>query len=84
MVNRDRHDIVIEILKKSVSGKRKTELMSEVGLSYSQAKQYLKRMVDDGFLVQNPENKYVVTKKGQNFVEKCSDCWLFSWEKQKR
>ncbi len=84
MVNRDRHDIIIEILKKSVSGKKKTELMSEVGLSYSQAKQYLKKMVDEGFLEQDEKKRYVVTRKGSNFMEKCSECWLFRWEKQIR
>lgn len=84
MINRDRHDIVIEILKKSVSGKKKTELMSEVGLSYSQAKQYLKKLVDEGFLKQDDKNRYLVTNKGSIFMEKCSGCWLFRWEKQKR
>ena len=84
MVNRDRHDIVIEILKKSTSGKKKTELMSEVGLSYSQAKQYLKRMVEEGFIKQDEKNRYLATTKGTDFLEKCSECWLFRWEKQKR
>ncbi len=34
MVNRDRHDITFEILRKATAGKKKTELMREVGLSY--------------------------------------------------
>ena len=84
MVNRDRHDIVIEILKHSVSGKKKTELMSEVGLSYSQTKQYLKKMMDEEFLEQDERHKYRTTTKGTHFMDKCSECWLFRWEKQKR
>ena len=30
MVNRDRHDITFEILRKATAGKKKTELMREV------------------------------------------------------
>ena len=46
MVNRDRHEIAIEILNRAVSGKKKTEIMRDVGLSYLQAKLYLGELVD--------------------------------------
>ena len=44
MVNRDRHEITIEILRKASGGKKKTEMMRDVGLSYLQAKQYLNEL----------------------------------------
>jgi predicted transcriptional regulator len=50
MVNRDRHEITMEILDKAISGKKKTEIMRDVGLSYLQAKQYLGELVDRGLL----------------------------------
>ena len=46
MGNRDRHDIVMDILQKAKSGKNKTELMRDVGLSYSRSKQYLAMLVE--------------------------------------
>jgi len=51
MVNRDRHEITIEILKKASGGKKKTEMMRDVGLSYLQAKQYLNELAKKGLLV---------------------------------
>jgi predicted transcriptional regulator len=84
MVNRDRHDIAIEILKETVSGKKKTELMSDVGLSYSQSKQYLEKMLENGLLEIDDKKRFKTTKKGQDFVKKCGECWLFNWDKQKR
>lgn len=84
MPNRDRHDIVIEILKKAVQGKKKTELMSDVGLSYSQTKQYLGSMLDNGLLELDEKNRFRTTKKGTAFLDRCENCWLFRWEKQTR
>jgi len=50
MVNRDRHDITFEILEKASGGKKKTEMMRDVGLSYLQAEHYLKELVKNGLL----------------------------------
>ena len=84
MVNRDRHDITIEILRKAVSGKSKTELMRDVGLSYLQTKQYLAVLLDKGLLEIDGRRRFRTTKKGLEFLEKCGDCLLFKWYKQKR
>ncbi|MEM3627837.1 MAG: winged helix-turn-helix domain-containing protein [Candidatus Bathyarchaeia archaeon] len=83
MVNRDRHDIVFEVLKKAVSGKRKTEIMREVGLSYTQSKQYFNMLLQKG-LLQIENDKIKTTDKGLKFMEKCADCLLFHWNKQKK
>lgn len=82
MVNRDRHDIVIEILTKSVSRKRKTELMRDVGLSYLQAKLYLGQLVDKGLLEIDERHNFKTTKKGLEFLEKCDECLLFKWDRE--
>jgi len=81
MVNRDRHDITFEILEKAISGKRKTELMQDVGLSYNQSKIYLHSLIGKGLLKIEKEHLFKTTKKGLEFLEKCRECPLFKWEK---
>jgi len=83
MINRDRHDIVLEILQKTKSGKKTTEIIRDVGLSYLQAKQYLGILQKKGLLEVDDKRRFKTTKKGLEFVEKCSDCLLWHWPKQK-
>jgi predicted transcriptional regulator len=82
MINRDRHEITFEILNKAISGKRKTELMTEVGLSYAQSKIYLRILTEKGLLEMDKKGCYKTTKKGLEFLEKCKICPLFGWEKR--
>jgi predicted transcriptional regulator len=84
MVNRDRHDIVMEVLKKAVSGKTKTELMRDVGLSYVQTKQYFSLLLEKELLEVDKNRLYKTSKKGLEFIDKCEDCFLCHWHKQKR
>jgi predicted transcriptional regulator len=77
MVNRDRHEITFEILKKAISGQKKTELMREVGLSYAQSKTYLKMLLEKGLLEVDKKHVYKTTSKGLEFLEKCKECPLF-------
>jgi len=83
MVNRDRHDIALEILRKSIPGKKKTELMREAGLSYTQSKQYLGILLEKGLLEIDKNRRFKTTKKGLEFLEKCEECPLFKWKGQK-
>jgi predicted transcriptional regulator len=83
MVNRDRHDIAMEILEKAKSGKKKTVLMTEVGLSYVQSKQYLNTLLDQGLLQSDEDKCFKTTKKGTEYLEKCGECFLCDWHKQK-
>jgi predicted transcriptional regulator len=83
MVNRDRHDIAMEILNRAVSGKRKTEIMRDAGLSYLQAKLYLGELVNRGLLKIDEKHNFKTTKKGLEFLEKCEDCPMFRWDKEK-
>ncbi|MGB9740284.1 MAG: winged helix-turn-helix domain-containing protein [Candidatus Bathyarchaeia archaeon] len=82
MVNRDRHDITFAILKKAIHGKRKTEIMRDVGLSYMQSKQYFTMLLEKG-LLEISGDKLKTTKKGLEFMEKCANCLLYHWGKQK-
>ncbi len=84
MVNRDRHDITMEILTKAKSGIRKTELMREVGLSFLQTKQYLGILSEKGLVEVDKKQFFKTTRKGLEFLEKCGECFLFKWHKQKR
>jgi predicted transcriptional regulator len=84
VVRRDRHDIAIDILTKASSGKKKTELMTEVGLSYLQTKQYLKTLMERGLLEADAKKNYKTSRKGAEFLEKCNECILFPWERQRK
>jgi predicted transcriptional regulator len=84
MVNRDRHDITFEILRKSTAGRKKTELMREVGLSYTQSKTYLSALVEKGLLEMDEKRLFKTTSKGLEFLEKCEPCPLFKWDRQKK
>jgi predicted transcriptional regulator len=70
----------MEILKKAASGKRKTELMRDVGLSYLQAKQYLGILLQKGLVEMDEQNRFKTTRKGSEFLEKCMECPLFKWK----
>jgi len=47
---RDRHDIIVEILKTAIDGHVKTHIMYKARLSYAQLNKYLPRLVENGFL----------------------------------
>jgi predicted transcriptional regulator len=81
MVNRDRHDIVIDILKKASSGKNKTELMRDVNLSFSQSRLYLGNLLENELLEVDERRRFKTTKKGLEFLKKCEECPLFTWHK---
>jgi predicted transcriptional regulator len=58
---RDRHEIIVEILKTAMTGKVKTHIMYKARLSYAQLNEYLPRLVDKGFL----EN-HIIRKKSHD------------------
>jgi predicted transcriptional regulator len=79
MVRRDRHDIVMEILKLAKSGKTKTQLMKEVNMSFSQAQQYSSILLEKDLLRTDENRLFRTTKKGLEFIEKCEECFLSHW-----
>ena len=63
---RDRHEIIVEILKTAMNGKVKTHIMYKARLSYAQLNEYLPRLVEKGFL----ENQTVKRKRHDKKVFK--------------
>lgn len=73
---RDRHDIVVEILRTAAEGKIKTHIMYKAKLSYAQLNEYLPLLIDNGFLEntsirhkRNIKRVYKTTDKGLRFLE---------------
>ena len=60
---RDRHDIIVEILKTAINGKVKTHIMYKARLSYAQLNEYLPRLVEKGFLENQTIKKRNLLKK---------------------
>jgi len=72
---RDRHDIVVEILRTAVEGKIKTHIMYKAKLSYAQLNEYLPLLIEKGFLENTSirhkrviKRVYKTTEKGQRFL----------------
>jgi len=73
---RDRHDIIVEILKTAINGKVKTHIMYKARLSYAQLNEYLPRLVENGFLEnlkikrrRDYKKVFKTTQKGIKFIE---------------
>ncbi len=73
---RDRHDIVVEILRTAIDGKIKTHIMYKAKLSYAQLNEYLPLLVEKGFLENTSirqkkvlKRVYRTTVKGLRFLE---------------
>jgi predicted transcriptional regulator len=73
---RDRHEIIVEILKTAMTGKVKTHIMYKARLSYAQLNEYLPKLVEKGFLENDTIRKkrqdkkvFRTTLKGIKFLE---------------
>jgi len=73
---RDRHDIIVEILKTALNGQVKTHIMYKARLSYAQLNEYLPRLVENGFLEnhqikrrRDSKKGFKTTSKGLKFIE---------------
>jgi predicted transcriptional regulator len=70
---RERHELVMEILKTAKNGARKTHIMKKVGLSYAQLKEYLNALKGGGFLT-DESGILKTTQKGFHVIEACEIC----------
>jgi predicted transcriptional regulator len=70
---RERHELVMEILKTAKNGARKTHIMKKVGLSYAQLKEYLNALKGGGFLT-DKSGILKTTEKGFHAIEACEIC----------
>jgi len=64
---RDRHDIIVEILKTAKEGEKKTYIMYKARLSHAQLKSYLDLLNQNGMII-NYDGVYQTTSKGLNFI----------------
>lgn len=80
---RDKHEIVLDILKIARGGKRKTHIMYKAKLSYNQLKAYLELLNDRGFLESN-NGFYCTTRKGLDFIKTYEGISLFKAPSESR
>ena len=64
---RDRHDIIVEILKTAKEGEKKTYIMYKARLSHAQLKSYLDLLNQNG-MIMSFDGVYQTTSKGLNFI----------------
>lgn len=70
MKYRSRTDIVSQILEAANGGSTKTKIMYKAYMSYSQLKEYLAVLMENGLLEHVPtENIYKTTDKGIKFMK---------------
>lgn len=70
--NRDRVTIMLDILnsvKNSSKGKRKTQIMQSANLNYAQMKKYLKYLTNRGLLAATERQTYLITNDGSRFLQ---------------
>lgn len=67
---RERSDIIADILRSaSGQGQRKTGILHGANLSHTQLTQYLKFLIDEGFLEYDPQKEtYTTSTKGHEFL----------------
>lgn len=71
MVNRDRVEIMAEILGLCSEPRTKTHVMYGTNLSWKMLQHYLSQMQSRGLLeVHNNSTKYITTERGRDFVAK--------------
>ncbi len=65
---RDRHDIIVEILKTAREGEKKTYIMYKARLSHSQLQLYLGILNRNGMIISD-NGVYRTTSKGLSFIK---------------
>ena len=66
-MQRNRFDIIAEILQTAKDGAKKTHLMYQCNLSYRQTNKFLTDLLENGLLRMG--NSYHTTKKGLQFLQ---------------
>ena len=63
-------DICADILKVSKAGAKKTHIVYKANLNFKIVKKYLRRLIDNGFLLDRSDNGiFVTTERGSDFLE---------------
>ena len=72
---RTNQDIIMDILKIAKKGERKTKIMYDANLSFTQIEKYL-AILDNAGLIAKEESFWRTTEKGVNVMESCKTCQL--------
>lgn len=71
--NRDRLDIVRDMLAIASSKVRKTRIMYQANMNYVQVEKYLKTLLEEGLLERDGGSCYLITRKGKEFLRVYAD-----------
>jgi predicted transcriptional regulator len=71
--NRNRLDIVRDMLAVATIEAKKTRIMYQANLNYFQAERYLKMLLEEGLLGQDGDSCYLITEKGRQFLSMYND-----------
>jgi predicted transcriptional regulator len=74
-MRRSRIDIIIDILEVSIMGVNKTSVVYRCNLNFKVARKYLELLKKHG-LLENRENIYRTTEKGNLFLKKAKELTL--------
>jgi predicted transcriptional regulator len=73
---RDRHDIILDILRSATKGIRKTNIYFKARLSSTQGARYLPALEKAGFIAEDA-GLWKTTEKGLHVIEACQICQSF-------
>jgi len=71
--NRDKLEIVRDVLSAALGKEKKTRIMYQANLSYQLMEKYLTNLLETGLVVCMDGTSYMVTKKGKEFLQMYED-----------
>jgi predicted transcriptional regulator len=71
--NRDRLDIVRDMLTAASTNARKTRIMYQANMNFAQVERYLKILLNQGLLEHDGRFCYLITEKGKEFLKLYTD-----------
>ncbi len=67
--NRDSLEIVVDMLYIALVKVKKTKIMKEANLNYTQLEKYLEVLLTGGLIQDDGDSYYLITQKGRTFIE---------------
>ena len=71
--NRNRLEIVRDMLSAASVETKKTRIMYQANLSYRLMEKYLNSLLESGLMERNDDSSYLITWKGKNFLQMYDD-----------
>lgn len=70
---RDRLQIIADVLSAAAEGAKKVHIMYRANLSYALLSRYLKEVVNSGLIALDSGDRYGLTRRGREFLERFSE-----------